>query len=573
MTIRIGLGTSIMQPISLGGATIGLMMLGDSLTQAGFELASDYQTALSSYNVTASVFDAATGGLKLQNFWDPVDDTKAASYTSLVDGNANKGDTTDVIISLGVNDANDIIQADYTIAQWKTAYQSMIDELSVSCPKLERIYIRLIGRHTSNSTTNINDAYESIRQAQLELIDANLNCYMSSPHYDVDYQDSFHPTDNAEGYGLLANRESARIAFTLSQFNKPSLGAEVTSASVDGLGILLNLSLDNGTDITVPTAGQGLDGYLVNNSQTPILQLDRVDASTVRINTGAPWSNTPSIETVEGSLNGLGLTSVPFVRENGDLKLPILPAQVTAGNTFKNNDEILQLTDLGFYVKAGDYTKEYTTGTEVNKIYSVNGTSFSSFDSDVADMDFDSTAFDNAGGLTGTTTRSGLTADQNILDMTSGGLTGFVIEVNESSATKVCFYLGSSTNAFNNAGLYIQSGILRYAINQSGSVQNIFSGISNGDRLAVILDYQSASVLNIYVNNGSTPAATFDPNNDSVNAAATRLWINTRGAAEDLSSTSNMFGTWFGKSGAHNASNDPAIADIMDQMKTDYGIT
>ena len=131
------------------------------------------------------------------------------------------------------------------------------------------------------------------------------------------------------------------------------------------------------------------------------------------------------------------------------------------------------------------------------------------------------------------------------------------------------FSLGAATFGSSNAMISIAvAGGLYWNRDEASGFPLLDSDV-RGQRIAVIVEAVDADTMNIYVNDGVTPVATFNPF-DAVGAQF-RPYIFGRGSAGQ-SHAGTKIGSFFLKESAHNPSNDPSIEDIMDHMMNEYGV-
>lgn len=234
-----------------------------------------------------------------------------------------------------------------------------------------------------------------------------------------------------------------------------------------------------------------------------------------------------------------------------------------------DTDVIRSITNLAYEMRPS-YAKTYDSGVDVASVVSANGKSLVNQNAGVF-FDFDATAFDGAGGFVSTGSTSSLVGDTGITP-TSGMFLGFVVEVPASFAFSGLFGLGSgSTVPSTQARMFIQGtshgsfpGRLGYGVHEDTGIRYLTTlGDQSDSRLAILLNYRDSSNLDIYVNNASSPALTLDPRD----AYQFQTNIGFSGADSGI-----IFGGCFCKIGAHDAVNDPSLADIMAAFKTDYGI-
>lgn len=574
----LGLGLASSDIYAAGiGFNLNLMISGDSIADAhatsGSQYRQDYIDALASYGIQANIIDGAQGGQALDSFWDISTNTQGASYDAkwidlgldVIAGVKAK------VLGIGTNDVNALANSNYTEAQFETAYRSLINRLFTDSrwASLDTIFIRLLGRHSTQNSLGFQLAMESIRRIITKIAADTANVILLPPYYDLDLADSVHPTAGA--YKIMALREAARIAYHYQKQNVfPALGISVLSGLVTETGIELNLDLDQGTDFSVPTAGEGLAACRIFDpagNEYPFDEFQRIDASTLKLKTGAPFSFDPIVKTIYGSMFDLGASSVPMVKENGSLALPMIPETVNVSNSLDDNDKILKLNP-SYYFRAG-YEKNTTSGNDFDEIASVNGGSFQ-----VTNQDFtyDASAFSNAGGVKSTNATSYLKGIGDRIDFTAGGLIGLVVDIDDTANDSQIFGLGTSSAGNGNTKVYTTSNDRIYLWRDDVSAARYLWGAGAGEtvfgnQLAILISLESDSVGKFYVNDPSNPI-TFDPRIDWTRDT-TSIWFN----GIEGGNINNVFHLGFTSNGAHDPINDPSIAEIMNFMKASANIT
>lgn len=563
MTITRNITGEIIKGITNGlvftdGLTIKLMVAGDSIgagTATG-QPALDYVDALATYNITATIEDASQGGKRLLgDFWDLAGATIGAEYTDEITNNANVGDVTDMVICLGTNDINLIAGAVNTKAEFKTAYQGLIDYMFADpdLAKLERVYIRPLGRHATQNSLGYQTAMESIREVHYELADENANVYMlpSYAQIDIDPADNVHPDD----YTQVVQNEAPQIAYVNALASVSNIGMDITSAVVDDNGIVLTYTHENGDDLTVPsTAGDGIEAVRIFDGSTELSynEFEKVSSNSVRLKSGSPYTGDDlKVINMYGSMYDLGHTNVPMIKDNSPYTLPARFKNISVTDS---SDTILGLTDLKYYMKPS-MGKTFTTGTNFDEIKSVNGGTFTALTND---FDYDSTSFGGNGGLIPTNVNAGLRGDGDLMTMTTDFMLGFVVDV---QANGDIMLLGSTSyGSYGSAAFFVDGGDFQgFRFDGSPNLPTFESSVI-GTKMSVIIDVQSTSVMKVYVNTAGN-VTTVDPWSNFYGWSTFFL-----GGARGYATTSNIFGLAWGKNGAHDSGSDPSIGQIMSAM-------
>ena len=403
---------------------------------------------------------------------------------------------------------------------------------------------------------------EAIRRIQYKVAANRANVHILPPYWGLVLADSVHPT--GASYIAMAQAEAAHIAYVLGKVSLPNDGMSVSSAVVDELGILLNIDHDNGTDFTVPVFGEGVEAFqITEGSQVHNFDgFERVNANQLRLYTGASFGgDNIQIDTIYGSLYDLGQGEPPMVRDNSAYTLPFIDQVVNVTNPLRANDPILRLTNRAYYVRPTN-GKTMTSGNEFSSIASVDGTKFTATNDD---WELVPSAFDGVGGIRPTTINAGLRGDGGLLNNPNAFMIGLVVDIQENGDILL---LGSdSFGPFGSAAFFVDSGNLQaYRFDSSPSLPTLATNVI-GQRLAIIIDCQDQSSMDIYINGHSAPIS-FDPWSNFF--GWTTLFLN---GGRNYGSASNIFGCAWAKSGGHDAANDPSIEELMNKMKGDYNIS
>lgn len=542
----------------LGSApSIRLMVVGDSIGagSATGDGATTYKSELAKFGIEADIEDAAQGGKRiLGDFWNLAGSTIGAEYTDEITNNANVESVTDIVICLGTNDVNLIAGAVNTKAEFKTAFQGLIDYMwgDSDLVSLRRIYIRPLGRHATQSSLGFQTGYQSVREVHTEIVDENENVFLmpSYAQIDIDGADTVHPDD----YPQLVTNEAAQVAHILGVETTSNVGMDIASAVVDDLGVLITYTLENGNDITVPsTAGDGVEAIRIFDGSTELSydEIERVSNNQARLKSGSPYTGSDlKVINMYGSMYDLGFSDVPMVKDNSQYTLPARAKTMAIANS---DDTILSLTGLKYYMKPS-MGKSFTSGTNFNEIKSVNGGTFTALTND---FDYDSTAFGGNGGIIPTNSSASLRGDGNLMTMTGGNfMIGLVVEPKADSSL---FSLGSTSfGAYGSARFYIDGGDMKsFRYDGSPNIATFDTDVID-EKLSIIVDAIDNSTMKVYVNSASN-VYTVDPRENDFYGWNTFFLNATTG------NDSTVFGMAWGKNGSHSGS-DPSIADILTAM-------
>jgi hypothetical protein len=224
-----------------------------------------------------------------------------------------------------------------------------------------------------------------------------------------------------------------------------------------------------------------------------------------------------------------------------------------------HEDPILNINNLDFYTHA-HYGKTIVSGDTFSDIGALNSNKLIALNDN---WTYDDTGFDGAGAMIPTTTNAALHCD-DLMNMANGFMIALTVEVGGNGDLVL---LGSNASpSYGSAGFFVDGGHLKaFRFDGSPNLPTLMSNVI-GQRLSIIIDCQSQTEMNIYINN-DTPI-THDP---WVNFIGwTNLFIN---GGRNFASTLTKFGCIWAKSEGHDSVNDPSIATIMNRMKSDYNIT
>lgn len=195
---------------------LSMLIIGDSIANAfATTFSTDFINDLSAYNIDASLYDAAQGGLNLADFYDA--GARGAYYTARItnDNAANLANINSALIGIGTNDGG----SHGSKAAWKTNLQGLVDELKndSDLPNLIHIFIRPIGHYTTHYNYEI--SWQDMREAQIEICNENAGVYLLPSYVDLELADNVHPTNAS--YAIMMAREAQHIAYLLSQHDTP----------------------------------------------------------------------------------------------------------------------------------------------------------------------------------------------------------------------------------------------------------------------------------------------------------------------------------------------------------------
>lgn len=526
----------------------------------------EFTTTLDGFGLPdVDVYDGSQGGSKLARslgdgtgvFWDDVAGLPFNKYQALWDTIPEKDDIEFIVLSFGTNDKTNIPD-DLTGEEWEDAFVDMLNYMFTDFSSLRKVGIRPLGRHRGDSDQ---DPYDIVREAQHNLPGRVSNVFMMPEIYDqpIPSDDNVHPSDAA--HLVIAERDARRIAYLEGKNTDPTLGMLITKARVVNDGIKCTIEHSDGTNLTVPSSGGGETfGVLIDSTRVDVTGITKNNATSITLNTSPVSGDTKELTTVYGSLLGIDDEAPEVVQDNSATNLPIRYGVVD----IVDNDVIRSITDLKFHVR-GKYPKTFDSGVDVSEVESINNTTF--INHVAADfMDYDATAFDGAGGFVTTSTSSHMqsegsyTASANLMY----GVTVEVPAVMDSTLSLVG--VGASGFAHSRSYAYINAsnGKMFYSNNSGDNDQEISATDWRGERISVIFNHVDLDTLQVYINDGSTPVISFNPH-DSY-ASRTYLWIAGRGGSGE-GCTDAEYAEWWLKEGAHNASNDPTIPEIMNAMR------
>jgi len=551
--------------------SLRLGFIGDSIISGSD--AAGTTTALQTYAkiVSAAQIKHGHGGAVLAEeidannaFWDFTNEEPSSEYVDNIQPLEGTESLTDVIIGLGTNDAvktngvtNNISKTD-----WKTAYKDFIAHIKAQFPSVNNIYIRPIGRHITRNDGF--DEWNAVREAIYEVATETSGVYLMPEYYDlpIDNGDNVHPSD----YTKMTERESTRIAHINGATSQAAECPKITRAEVTDTGIRASITHRDGNDITISGDPSSIfRGIAPDGDAVVIDSVVKVNANTLDLNF-TPVTAGSTLVTLYGTMDPLADDGSDSIKDNSTLALPLGYSEVVPTDT----DVIRAITNLEYEMRPS-YAKTYDSGVDVLSVVSANGRSFDNLN--VGNFfDFDATAFDGAGGFVSTGSNCVLNVDSG-LPIQAGMFLGFVVELPSSFGFSGLFGMtDASTPPSGNNRIFVQSsshgsfpGFVGYGTNESQAVEYISSwGNQTGNRLAIFLNYTSASNLDIYVNDATTPALTLNPR-DSYTFQNS---LSIGGADAGI-----IFGGCFAKVGTHDAVNDPSLTDIMNALKTDYGIS
>lgn len=552
---------------------ITVLLNGDSIASYTVDTpanASAFTDDLNDLGITATLLDGAQGGAVLTEeisasvaFWDFANDETSALYTSLIQPNEGSWTPSDVILSFGPNDAAKLtgITNNITKANWVTAYKNYIAYLKSIFPTIERVYLRQIGRHISRNDGN--DEWQAAREGIDQVVNETVGVYVMADYWDcaIDGADNVHPT-NAEFQAKIGLREAARINYVANGVGLKGLGPIVSEAAVSDTGLVATIQHVDGTDYTINGDPAGAFRATGNDIFSSVDSVSKTNTTTLQINCG-PLTKPARLQTLYGTMDTLADNGGDNIRDNTSLILPIRYSDITATDT----DLIRSITDVEYEMRP-EYGKTFDSGVDVESVISANGRSFDNLNASNF-MDYDSTAFGDAGGFVTTSTSSILKSEGGFAaqeDM----LIGFVVELPATFSFSQIFALGTGSTPSTNCRVFAQgtgganAGRVGWGRNQANGVTYVTTGSEAGNRLAILLDFTSLSNLDVYINDGSTPIASLDPNN--AYASQNALFLGGGGAGFE-------FGGFFAKLGAHDATNDPSLTAIMNELKSNYNIS
>lgn len=595
MMLGMGLGLTKRRGIS-APAELKLAVCMDSLalrfgSDAGTpdnvaEFISQAEVYYGSGNVSVEKF--AQGGLALREdwanangatavyFWEQDTSLPSAKLTSLVAAGISDTDAINaVLIFSGTNDADNVLEAafgsTYTKAQFKTSFQELCAYLYNDLFPNAR-FIGVVPFHRNDSGPNYTQCYQAVMEAQLESAEEVSYIKLFPSIVDVDLDDAVHPTgeeqvdpSTAAFQAVIAPRMAEACASYHGKTQGSRTGPQMSTAEMMADHILVTVTHDKGTDITVPANAQR--GFRADDDGTALTidSVSRESATTFKIDLPDQGINTGSTYTLYhsyGHTEALSRTSAEIIKDNTTNTLALVqgPISVTEG------DLIRQLTGLEVDINPRAGTKTYSGSdvTDITGAVTIGGTTATAG----RYPQYDDTAFSGAGALFDPDGSTHMLTDGN---HTTGStcFLGIVVDFPASPASNYDFLsFGSSSFGNTNARFQINtSGNLLWYQNEASGAETLIEGI-DGQKNIILANFKSASEVDFYIN-GTSVTATFDPR-DSFNSL-NRFWLFMRNTT--FSSFQDLkIGRFFFKTGAHDASNDPSISDIVNYLNDTYSV-
>ena len=511
--------------------------------------------------------NASAGGVY---FWDDTTSLPSAKLTSLLTNITTPADVNGVVLFLGSNDKTEDLEADYIAGTINdTQYITALTELcaylkDTAFPSAEFILLQRFHRY---ETTNFPSPrlIEAIKRNQQAVID-NVSYVHSLPDiWETDLEDATHPSQSA--YEDVINPRMGDVIAQLhgKTTNKSLVGPKITSAVLNADHVIATIEHDQGTDITVPTdASFGFrynlsdDEATGDNATGDVTKIDtttiKIDLPDINVGTGT----TEKLYTTYGRTNALSQTDAEAIVDNTTIPCPLRQGPVIV----VESDLVRQLTnlELDMNARASSKTLSGSDVTNVGGLIEFESTSGRY-------PEYDDTAFGGAGALVAPDAATHMKSSSDFATEDTC-MIGIVFETPVSNSANLTFF-STGESGFGDTGcslLLTSTGELDFGRNQGNGYEEL-DGSAFGKKFIVILNYKGVDDLDIYIN--STTPNNVDPK-DGFNTRE-RIWLFGRTTSVD-SPVDLKIARVFKKDGAHDAVNDPSIADLMGYLNTQYNV-
>jgi hypothetical protein len=459
-----------------------------------------------------------------------------------------------MVISLGRNDVGSLIDS-MTPTAWKTAFSEYIDFLFTDFENLERVYLRVMGRHPDFLDAADEAKWEAIRDIHYELAQEKANVYVMPENYDLTMNDNSHLGSAA--MQIEMDRNAKKIAYVNGKYNKPMTGMKITGAMDDANGVLATITHSDGTDFIIPETPDTSSLFRIEYDGGQVADLSSVDllrisSNQILIETGA-LVYPEKLHVMYGRMSGIATDVTPqFPKDNSPNQLPLTRSKVLITGGANAIDDI---TNLDFYLRP-DASKTYSTGTKVATVADEISGTWTNWIAD-AEMNFDAAAFGGLGGFTSTGTSNRLKKDVSWAG-TMFIATCLTIPSILSGTSVIIWQGGTANTATSVVQANLQTnGSLQFSQNQVNANQN-FGGDYRGGTYVFVFNFTSDASCDIYVydKNGLVAQHNFDPRNSYT--SRTELYYGG-------SIAGTVHGIMLGKNEAHSIS-DPSIGAIANYM-------
>ena len=527
MVLGLGLGFTRQQVLRAQGLTdLSAYAAGDSteeyhFTQYSGAGESSFETeAATHYEGSVDFVDAARSGsfllestalatdpLNTNLFW--VDDSGVlADGAQLTNNVVNIAGTADIYtLSLGINDHSQTGGLGLTAADYEAGYDYLVTRIGDehACSTM----INTLSRDTSGN----DDGANAVMQGMLDALTSNGKALRGIDVYDLALADAKHHTQAAQE--IKAEREAKQVAFYTGNSTEQALGSKITSAVLKTDVIELSLQHVGGSDITAPVSGAGGFEATDDGSVMGATGLIRADSTTMHLT--FPEGKAP----VDGSVvtlyapygangNGLNGAAPDVAKDNSALSLPIQRdiVSVTQG------DPVQDLDNLVIYIDARGSVKTMPGGTDAEQVYALAGSVSSMAEIDAGDhFVWDAAGFGGVGAL----------QYQDVSQMHYGSFAagathtfGFVLEMPDPLDSGDLMFFANAGGSTDNQAKLGTAGDRRiyWSLSETNNSVAISDPMVAGQQLVMVMEFVDNDVLNVYIDDMSTPFATLNPRND-----------------------------------------------------------
>lgn len=530
-----------------GFSDIVVSLLGQSLhvqlvTEFSGAGSTEITSAFEEFGNSCTVVNGATGGSSIlktvnaTNHWVNDDAALAdgpalTTWINSLTASQKAGDNVIAFWAQTTADADALNKGTVSKAEQKAGLEYIISRVRAVVPNLLAFVIN--PAHAHNVKPDV--GWQISRDIQLELIEAG-TAQRGVEFYDLDQSDGVHLTQAGyEEFGRRIGRRAAQIAgYSLSG----AQGPYVDSVALFTDEFTVDVIQDAGTAIATPVTLTNSREY-IDDDGTVVepTAITRPSANQLRytLPEGSAPVNGSELEflPIYGSGNFGALTNKNVIKDNATNPLPLQSGRIT----MTNEDPFQALDNVHHYIDARGSAKTYSSGTIVDTIAQLAGTTGMTeittgkgpqFTTNYLEFkDTDDQIFSDAAFASGQTQQTIIIAGKMPATLPAGFTTiwGF------ASGTNV-------TASFNGRFLYSASaGAIEYQRDQSNALVSVQS-VSAGDNFCLAFVIESARVMKIYraqdISGGSIlPHATFDPN-DVPTVSAQKSYLGTDGALSGL---------------------------------------
>lgn len=275
-------------------------------------------------------YNKAEGGsavFKLNNsvseyWWDEDTDVPGTMLERMFDDCDAYGIVPDYIPwSQGEQDALFLNKAGrQTEAEYKAALKKIFEAMHEKWP-YAKILVKIIGRRTSGNT-NVGGT-QSLRNAQIELIDELSYVYRSSEQYSEELTDAVHPTD--AGYLNIFDTMARQILNMEGHTQSNLAGPRVTGYSRAGTTVTVTIEHDGGTDFTPTTGIEGFR-FFVDSTEVTINSAVRTDATTITLTLATDPSGSEELYYIYDLEDTMDIANV--VKDNSSKTMPLQSVKI-----------------------------------------------------------------------------------------------------------------------------------------------------------------------------------------------------------------------------------------------------